>query len=49
VANGELRTIHSPCGHDGFLIEVDQVGALVRDSLVNAEQPGVGRDSTSIR
>ncbi len=49
VANGELRTIHSPCGHDGFLIEVDQVGALVRDSLVNAEQPGVGRDSTPIR
>ncbi len=49
VARGELRTIYSPCGHDGFLIEVDQVGALVRDSLVNAERHGVRRDSTPIR
>jgi len=28
-----LRVIPSPYGHDGFLIEVDAVGALVRDLL----------------
>lgn len=29
-----LRVIESPYGHDGFLIEVEQVAALVRE-LVN--------------
>jgi homoserine O-acetyltransferase len=24
-----LRVIESPCGHDGFLIELEQVAALV--------------------
>jgi homoserine O-acetyltransferase len=28
-----LRVISSPYGHDGFLIEVDAVGALVRELL----------------
>jgi homoserine O-acetyltransferase len=28
-----LRVISSPYGHDGFLIEADAVGALVRDLL----------------
>ena len=28
-----LRLIHSPYGHDGFLVEVDEVGALVRELL----------------
>src|SRR3954463_7484475 len=30
-----LRVITSPYGHDGFLIEVDAVGALLRDLLVS--------------
>jgi homoserine O-acetyltransferase/O-succinyltransferase len=29
----EVRTIHSDFGHDGFLIEHDQLGPLVRDFL----------------
>ncbi|MCL9761443.1 homoserine O-acetyltransferase [Frankia sp. AiPa1] len=28
-----LRRIHSPRGHDGFLLEIDQVGAVIRDAL----------------
>jgi homoserine O-acetyltransferase len=32
-----LRLIASPYGHDGFLIEVDAVGALVRELLGRAE------------
>ena len=28
-----LRVVHSPYGHDGFLVEVDAVGALVRELL----------------
>lgn len=28
-----LRVIRSPHGHDGFLIETDQVGLLVRELL----------------
>ncbi|MEU0149776.1 homoserine O-acetyltransferase [Streptomyces sp. NPDC006288] len=31
-----LRTIESPCGHDGFLIETGQVGSLVRELLAAA-------------
>ncbi|HTC70741.1 MAG TPA: hypothetical protein VK662_14320, partial [Acidothermaceae bacterium] len=30
---GGLRVVHSDFGHDGFLIERDAVGALVRESL----------------
>lgn len=30
---GGLRTVTSPHGHDGFLLEQDQVGALVREVL----------------
>lgn len=33
IPYSRLETIHSDCGHDGFLIEVDQVGALVGDAL----------------
>ena len=32
-AAGDVRVIRSPYGHDGFLIEVEQVGALVADLL----------------
>lgn len=46
---GQLRTIHSPCGHDGFLIEVDQVGALVRDALSGPAQGDAGHEPTEIR
>ncbi|WP_346777211.1 homoserine O-acetyltransferase [Streptomyces sp. HNM0575] len=28
-----VRVIESPCGHDGFLVETEQVGALVRELL----------------
>lgn len=30
---GPVRTVHSDYGHDGFLIEEDRVGALVREFL----------------
>ena len=36
VADGlgvPLQVIASPYGHDGFLIEIDAVGALLRDLL----------------
>ncbi|KOU15826.1 homoserine acetyltransferase [Streptomyces sp. WM6368] len=36
-----VRVIRSPYGHDGFLLETDQVGALVRDLLEDAPQPSV--------
>ncbi|HEY0118179.1 MAG TPA: homoserine O-acetyltransferase [Cellulomonas sp.] len=32
---GPVRYVHSPYGHDGFLIEEDQVGALVSDFLAD--------------
>ncbi|MFE9724925.1 homoserine O-acetyltransferase [Streptomyces sp. NPDC005794] len=35
-----LRIIESPHGHDGFLIETDQVGALVRELLPRPAGPG---------
>lgn len=31
--SGPLQVVQSPHGHDGFLIEADQVGALLRDLL----------------
>lgn len=49
VRRSDLRTIHSPCGHDGFLIEVDQVGALVRDALRGVEGTQGRHDSAAIR
>jgi len=30
---GPMRIVHSPYGHDGFLVEKDQVGRIVRDAL----------------
>ncbi|MFE7052786.1 homoserine O-acetyltransferase [Streptomyces californicus] len=33
------RTVVSPCGHDGFLVETEQVGALVRELLARAPRP----------
>lgn len=35
-----LRTVRSPHGHDGFLTETDQVGALVRELLPDRPDPG---------
>jgi homoserine O-acetyltransferase len=32
---GPVRYVHSPYGHDGFLVEEDQVGALVADFLAD--------------
>jgi len=32
-AAGPLRVVRSPYGHDGFLVEKDQVGDLVREAL----------------
>lgn len=42
------RVVESPYGHDGFLIEVEQVAALVRELLpaappVPAQAPGLHR------
>lgn len=36
---GRLRLIHSPHGHDGFLIETDQVAALVREAVSRPMTP----------
>ena len=35
---GGLRVVHSEFGHDGFLIEREAVGALVRESLAIADR-----------
>jgi len=35
---GGLRIVHSDFGHDGFLIERDAVGALVREALAIADR-----------
>ena len=35
IPNAELGVIHSPFGHDAFLIEYDQLSALIREFLVN--------------
>ncbi|HEY5049753.1 MAG TPA: homoserine O-acetyltransferase [Acidothermaceae bacterium] len=35
---GGLRIVHSDVGHDGFLIERDAVGALVRETLAVADR-----------
>jgi homoserine O-acetyltransferase len=40
---GGLRTVHSDFGHDGFLIERDAVGALVRETLAVADVFSVPR------
>jgi homoserine O-acetyltransferase len=41
-----LRTVRSPYGHDGFLLELTQVGELVREVLAlgtsSSAQPGSG-------
>ncbi|GAA3390003.1 homoserine O-acetyltransferase [Cryptosporangium minutisporangium] len=38
---GDVRVIRSPYGHDGFLIEVEQVAAIVTDLLAAPTQPAV--------
>lgn len=38
-AVGGLRTVRSAHGHDGFLLEQEQVGALVREVLELAHEP----------
>ncbi|MFJ1613534.1 MULTISPECIES: homoserine O-acetyltransferase [unclassified Streptomyces] len=38
-----LRTVESPHGHDGFLIETDQVGELVRELLAGGPGGGPAR------
>ena len=44
-AVGGLRTVRSPYGHDGFLLELDQVGELVREVLdLGSAQPRAGDD-----
>src|SRR5690606_35943112 len=35
----ELTTIHSPHGHDGFLLEADQVAAVLRRALGTSGRP----------
>lgn len=35
-AAAPLHTITSPYGHDGFLIELDQVGALIARTLTRS-------------
>ncbi|MEO3938612.1 homoserine O-acetyltransferase [Dermatophilaceae bacterium Soc4.6] len=37
IPGAELRTISSRHGHDGFLVEVEQVGAVLRDLLGDLE------------
>ena len=39
---GGLRVVHSDFGHDGFLIESDAVGALVRETLAVADRVNAG-------
>jgi homoserine O-acetyltransferase/O-succinyltransferase len=33
AAGARYRAVHSPCGHDGFLVETDQVSAILREAL----------------
>lgn len=33
-----LRIVESPCGHDGFLVETDAVGSLIRQTLELAQR-----------
>ena len=42
-----LVTIHSDYGHDGFLIETEQVGAVVRDAMDSAVTLGGARPATT--
>jgi hypothetical protein len=47
-----LQVVHSLHGHDGFLVEAEQVGELIVEALeaVPAEQPhGIARDGTRPR
>jgi homoserine O-acetyltransferase/O-succinyltransferase len=40
VPEAEHFTITSPHGHDGFLIEIDQVGAILRKAVGRPDAPG---------
>jgi homoserine O-acetyltransferase len=42
-----LRVVNSPCGHDGFLVESDAVGELIRETLALADADS--REGTSQR
>jgi homoserine O-acetyltransferase len=41
--HAELVTISSPFGHDGFLVEVEAVGAVIRDALARSLGSDTGR------
>lgn len=41
----ELQVLDSDCGHDGFLLETDRVGELVRQTLDMARQAGRAEDT----
>ncbi|MYV70044.1 homoserine O-acetyltransferase, partial [Streptomyces sp. SID2131] len=45
---GALRVIGSPYGHDGFLVETEQVAALVRE-LLGTERPSASPDRAPSR
>lgn len=50
AAGAEYREIDSIHGHDAFLLETEQVGAILADALASAESPEAGsREAGSIR
>ncbi len=38
-----LRVVESPCGHDGFLLETEAIGGLIRETLELAATSGQAR------
>lgn len=40
LPRGSLKVIHSPDGHDGFLLEQEQVGSNIVDFLLSVEEGG---------
>lgn len=42
-----VRVVKSVCGHDGFLVESDAVGVLIRETLDLASQPGTAPGACS--
>ncbi len=39
IPGATYAEIHSPCGHDGFLVEHEQLGALLRELLAAVDPP----------